>query len=91
MDLSAIAQELKQCGESLLAIAETLSTKEEIPTEKPVTFVEVRTILAEKAGKGFADEVKALIKKHNAEKLSDIPETEYADVIKEAEGIGNAS
>lgn len=59
--------------------------------EKSVTFTDVRTILAEKAGKGFADEVKALIKKHNATKLSDIPETEYADVVKEAEAIGNAS
>ena len=78
---------LRTAAQLINEVAEELGKSE----EKPVTFIEVRTILAEKAGKGFADEVKALIKKHNATKLSDIPETEYADVVKEAEAIGNAS
>lgn len=78
---------LRTAAQLINEVAEELGKSE----EKLVTFTDVRTILADIAGKGFADEVKALIKKHNASKLSDIPETEYADVVKEAEAIGNAS
>lgn len=85
--MTDIVTKLRDAAQLISQVADALDK----PTEKPITFIEVRTILAEKAGKGFADEVKALIKKHNATKLSDIPETEYADVVKEAEAIGNAS
>lgn len=78
---------LRKAAQLINEVAEELGKSE----EKPVTFTDVRTILADKAGKGFADEVKALIKKHNASKLSDIPESEYAEIVKEAEAIGNAS
>ena len=78
---------LRTAAQLINEVAEELGKSD----EKTVSFNDVRTILAEKAGRGFADEVKALIKKHNATKLSDIPETEYADVVKEAEAIGNAS
>ena len=47
-------------------------------------------LLPAKAGKGFANEVMALIRSHNVDKLSEIPESEYATVLKEAEAIGNA-
>ena len=84
--MTDIVKKLRDAAQLIGQVADALDK----PAEKPVTFIEVRTILAEKAGKGFSEEVKALIKKHNAEKLSDIPETEYAAVFKEAEGIGNA-
>ena len=78
---------LRTAAQLINEVAEELGKSE----ENPVSFTDVRTILADKAGKGFVNEVKELIKKHNASKLSDIPESEYADVVKEAEGIGNAS
>ena len=85
--MTDIVAKLRDAVQLISQVADALDK----PTEKPVTFTDVRTILADKAGKGFADEVKALIKKHNASKLSEIPESEYADVVKEAEAIGNAS
>ena len=85
--MTDIVEKLRDATQLISQVADALDKS----TEKPVTFTEVRTILADKAGKGFADEVKELIKKHNASKLSDIPESEYADVVKEAEAIGNAN
>lgn len=58
--------------------------------KKVVTLEEVRMVLAEKSRAGFTDEVKAIITKHGAEKLSDITPTEFESVLAEAEVIGSA-
>ena len=65
------------------------SEAEEVATEtkKKVTLEEVRAELAEKSRSGFTAEVKALIKKFGAEKLSDIDESRFAEVLAEAEAI----
>lgn len=56
-----------------------------------ISFEDVRTILAAKAGEGFRSEVKEILSKHNASCLSDLeshPE-DFAAILKEAEAIGN--
>lgn len=55
-----------------------------IPLEK------VRGILAEKSRAGYAAEVRAIIAKHGADKLSGVAPGEYAAILKEAEALGNA-
>lgn len=70
-------------------------TKEETPApvkeeKKVITLEEVRMVLAEKSRAGFTNEVKAIITKHGAEKLSDIAPTEFESVLAEAEVIGSA-
>jgi len=62
-------------------------TKEE--TVKKYTKEDIRGILASKAAAGFGTEVKELLKKYGADKLSSLKEEAYVDVIKEAEVIGN--
>jgi hypothetical protein len=52
---------------------------------KEYTFTEVRTILADKSKAGHTAEVKEILAKHGAEKLSEIKPEEYAAVIAEAE------
>ena len=69
--------------------AEKKETRLEEPTEKPVSLAEVRALLAEKSRDGFTAEVRAIIVSHGANKLSEIDPSEYAAVMKEAEGIGN--
>ncbi len=56
---------------------------------KGITLDDVRKVLAEKSRMGYKAEVKALVKKHGADKVSSLKQTEYAAVIKEAEQIGN--
>ncbi len=58
------------------------------PPTKPVTLAEVRAVLANKSRAGFTEEVKQLVMKHGAEKLSGVPESEYAALMKEAESLG---
>ena len=57
--------------------------------EKAVTLTEVRAVLAGKSREGFTEEVKQLLMKHGAEKLSGIAESEYAALMKEAERLGS--
>ena len=67
--------------------------KETQPAEQPsletktVTFVELRSRLADISRAGHTAEIKELITKHGAEKLSDVKETDYAALLTEAEGL----
>lgn len=62
---------------------------EDLPWEKKaLTFEEVRRLLAQKSKSGYSKEIKALITKHGAEKLSDIKPSEYAALVAEAEVLG---
>lgn len=60
-------------------------------TDKPKELIlsDVRTVLAEKSRAGFKAEVKELLNKHGAEKLSDIDPGEYETLMKEAEALGS--
>ena len=68
---------------------------EEAPKEQPtpkqeeaaVTFVQLRSRLSEISRSGKTAEVKELIAKYGASKLSDIAESDYAAVLSEAEGL----
>ena len=67
----------------------------EAPKEQPtpkqeeatVTFVQLRSRLSEISRSGKTAEVKELIAKYGASKLSDIAESDYATVLAEAEGL----
>lgn len=56
--------------------------------EKTLSLADVRAVLAEKSRAGFTEEVKALIAKHGADRLSEVPETEYAALLADAEVLG---
>ena len=69
--------------------AEKITTETAAPSDVTVTLAEVRSCLAELSRAGYSDGVKELIRSHGAEKLSDIPESEYAALLKEAEVLKN--
>lgn len=56
-----------------------------VPEEKPLTLEEVRMVLAEKSRAGHTAEVRALLVKHGAEKLSDIDPARYPALLADAE------
>lgn len=58
-------------------------------SEKTYTFTEVRGTLAKKATEGFKKEIKELITKYGAEKLSDIKPENYTALIKDVEGLSH--
>lgn len=53
--------------------------------EKPLELEDVRAVLADKSRKGHTAEVKALLNKHGADKLSEIDPAEYASLLADAE------
>ena len=63
---------------------DTKAAKQE-PEEKPLTLEEVRAVLAEKSRSGYTEEVRELLAKHGADKLSEIDPAEYAALLAEAE------
>src|SRR5450830_69321 len=56
----------------------TTKAKKSEPKPKPLTLAAVRAVLAEKSRAGHPAEVRALLEKHGAEKLSEIDPSEYS-------------
>lgn len=52
-----------------------------------LTLEEVRKVLAEKSRNGHTAEIKALLKKYGADKLSLVDPEKYEDLLKDAEAI----
>lgn len=98
-ELTKLASELETCGKVLLRIAETLQASQDDKTaeskkkesaKKMLTLEDVRKVAADKARKGFTAEVRSLIQKYGADKLSGIDAAQYEAFLKELEVIGHA-
>ena len=61
------------------------------PIVKAPALADVRSVLGEKSNAGFTAEVRELLRKYGAEKLSDIDPAHYLDLLKDAEVLGNAT
>ena len=75
--------------ESDAAPEEVPATKTEPANESDIPLEKVRMALAEKSQLGFTAEVRALIGKYGADKLSAVDKAHYADILKDAEVLGN--
>ena len=95
--MTAMTAAMQKLTEKMMS--EYINTFEEIGTssetpkqtedpEKPIDRLEVRAKLAELTRLGFSDEVRELLQKHGAERLSAVPDTELPALLKEAEAIG---
>lgn len=98
-ELTKLASELENCGKALLGIAEAMKappdeqpaesdTKE--PAKKVLTLEDVRKVAADKSRQGFTDEVRGLIQKYGADKLSGMDPAKYEAFLKELGVLGNA-
>ena len=61
------------------------------PPPKAITLEEVRAVLAEKSHDGYTDQVRGLLQKYGAEKLSGVDPKHYAALMKDAEVLGHAT
>ena len=75
-------------------LKELLVSEEDEKVEKPraepskkIGLEDVRAVLAKLSQHGKTAEVKDLITKYGASKLSDVDEGKYKDLLKDAEGI----
>jgi hypothetical protein len=89
-----VASGLRSLAKTVQALAETESCEAgsaaKAPDEpKALTLEQVRSVLAEKSRDGHTDAVRSLLEKHGAAKLSEIDPAKYAELLKDAEGLGN--
>lgn len=88
--LLKVAEDIRTLAESIQA---TYSSPADASTEKvsetkpkqEITLEKVRGILAEKSRSGHTAEVRAILRKFGADRLSDIDPKDYAAVVKDAE------
>lgn len=98
--LLEVVSDLRSLADSVQAVAEAVAenepaetnlqekpAQEKHPAEKPVTLEEVRAVLAEKSHDGLTAEVRALLQKYGASKLSEIDPVKYAPLLADAEGL----
>ena len=59
-----------------------------VKAEKP-TLKDVRSLMVEKSRQGFTEEVRALVRKYGADRLSDVDPSDYPLLMADAEVLGN--
>ena len=88
--VASLIDELNECAKRLMNIADDLQKlfmseevkEQEVPN---ITLEEVRGVLASKSNSGKTAQVRELIKKYGAERLSDVDKKYYFELMKEAE------
>lgn len=96
-ELSQVLDDLTACGEELIRASEAIrkifseeTTEAPAPEEpeKKYTFAEVRKAFSAKSHAGYTEQVKALIIRFGADKLSAVKEEDYPAIMDELEAIG---
>lgn len=94
-----VAEDLRSLSDSVQAVCkaimEGLSEETKVnallekKAEQAISLEKVRGILASKSQAGYSAEVRAIVSKYGASRLSDIDPKDYPAVLKDAEEIGN--
>ena len=87
MDKSKLAHDLLAVAEALKTLAEGL--QEDPKEDPPVTLEQVRGVLADKSRAGHTAEVKEIISRYGAEKLSAVDPVNFPAILKAAEGLND--
>lgn len=105
-ELDLTLNELKECGEKLIAVSDSLRQLFSEPEQKPepeklepkadppkqISFGELRGIMAKKTrvSKANTDAIRELLTKYGVHKLSELKPEQYAGFLKDAEVIPDA-
>lgn len=97
-ELDMAISDLRKATATINDVADTLAemfsgaATEEAPVEEPpLTLEQVRTVLAEKSRNGHTAEIRTLLQKYGAVKLSLVDPVHYKDLLREAEVMTDAT
>ena len=99
-EMSATIEELRKCAAAISDAANWLAEKfsgdeaPEAPTsvkEPPLTLEAVRAVLANKSRAGYTAQIRSLLQKYGADKLSGIDPANYKALLTDVEGLNDAS
>ena len=92
-DLRSAAATINEVANTLAEMFSTGSADEApdvaAPAEPQLTLEQVRAVLADKSRMGFTAEIRSLLQKYGAAKLSGIDPTNYKALVADAEVLGN--
>lgn len=96
-----VVQDLRSLSDSVQAVCDavteglseeqqpkTIEEKPAVEEKSSLSLEQVRSVLAEKSQAGHTAEVRAIIGKYGASRLSEIDAKDYAAVLKDAEELG---
>lgn len=97
-ELDMAISNLRKAAAAINDVADTLAemfsgaATEETPVkEPPLTLEQVRAVLAEKSRNGHTAEIRALLHKYGAAKLSLVDPVHYKDLLREVEVMTDAT
>ena len=99
-EMAATIEDLRKCAAAIGEAADWLSGQfhsndpvavELEPSEPALTLESVRAVLADKSRAGFTAQIRALLQKHGADRLSEIDPVHYKALLADAEGLNNAT
>ena len=89
-DLRSAAATINDVADTLAEVFSTESA-DEAPAEPALTLEQVRAVLADKSRMGFTAEIRSLLQKYGAAKLSGIDPIHYTALVAEAEVLTDAT
>ena len=96
-ELVHISVILNKVIEELIELRDSISTPNDTPVKevkepiKTISLEDVRRVLAELSRDGFTAEVRKLLQKNGANKLSEVESSKYEQLLKEAGEIRNGT
>ena len=94
-DLRSAAAAINEVADTLAEMFSTASADEAhgaaAPAEPALTLEQVRAVLAEKSRKGHTAEIRALLQKYGAAKLSGVDPANYKALLADAEVLTDAT
>ncbi len=93
-DLHSAASTINDVANTLAELFSTTAAEAPnaaAPAEPQLTLEQVRAVLADKSRKGHTAEIRALLQKYGASKLSGIDPANYKALLADAEGLTDAS
>lgn len=91
-DLRTAAATINDVANTLAEMFSNTAPEEPVIPEVPkITFETVRAILADKSRNGFTAQIRALLEKYGASKLSQLDPANYQAVLAEAEVLGDGN
>ena len=96
-EMSATIEELRKCAAAINDAANWLAEQfsgnepEAAPIEPVLTLEAVRAVLADKSRAGFTAQIRSLLQKHGADRLSGVDPINYKALLADAEGLKDAT
>lgn len=97
-EMALTIEELRKCAAAISDAANWLAEQfisdepaPEAPAEPVLTLEAVRAVLAEKSRAGYTAQIRSLLQKYGADKLSGVDPANYKVLLSDVEGLNHAT